>query len=112
MDQGKAEAKARDIAKPLQMTKGNRTKITNRYVRRWTPLKEEASVALGRSKRNGFAKEVKSARHERSALLGTKSFRKCRVSRPEITYSKPVSTAIQAASKCSARLQPFWSGST
>ena len=33
-DQGKAEPKPSDIARPLQMTNGNRTKITKRYVRR------------------------------------------------------------------------------
>ncbi len=45
---GNAESKAGDSARPVQITRGNRTKITVRYAARCSTLYETASASSGR----------------------------------------------------------------
>ena len=74
---------AGDIARPVQMTNGNRTKITRRYVSRCSTLYDQASSSLAGRKRKCWAITFESALHERSARAGSKFRRKCPVKQSE-----------------------------
>src|ERR1700733_570276 len=81
---GIAESKAGDIARPVQITSGNRKKITVRYAVRCITLYEWASVSSGGPRRRYFAKTFQKARQFLSGGAGNRFFRKWPVHRLKI----------------------------
>src|SRR5271155_3243975 len=81
---GARDSKAGDIASPVQMINGKHRKMTTRYVKRCNTLYDQASFALGRSKRRCWAMEIPSRLGERSERVGSK-FRRPR----KVTRSQP-----------------------
>ncbi len=55
---GIAETKEGDMARPVQIISGNRTKIMSRYAMRCNTLYDQASSAPGRAKRKCCAMEI------------------------------------------------------
>src|SRR3954447_18647281 len=82
--QGNAETNAGDIARPVQIINGNRTRITNKYVSRWSKLYDQASVSLGRSKRRCLASVLENSYRVKPALPGSRFLRKCPLASPKI----------------------------
>src|SRR5690349_12827505 len=78
------ETMAGDIARPVQITNGKRTKITNRYVSRCSTLYDEASASLAGVRRKCLAITIESACRERPVRAGSKFRRKCPLSNPYI----------------------------
>src|SRR5262245_48100619 len=97
---GTADTNAGDIASPVQMTSGNRTKITRMYVSRCTRLYDHASAATGRANRRCRTTARETARIEPSLAASSRFLRKWPLAAPQVTYSAPVSTRTHAASKC------------
>src|ERR1700751_2823354 len=93
---GARDSKADDIARPVQMINGKHRKMTTRYVRRCNTLYDQASFALGRSKRRCWAMEIPSRLGDRSERAGSKFRRKCPPKNPKATQKKPVPATIQA----------------
>src|SRR5271170_5421482 len=73
---GTAESNAGDIARPVQITSGNRTKITVRYAVRCITLYEWASVSFDCSRRRYFVMTFQKARQFLSGGAGNRCFRK------------------------------------
>src|SRR5271170_1874984 len=81
---GTAESKAGDIARPVQITSGNRTKITVRYTVRCITLYEWASFSSDGSRRRYFAMTFQKAGQFLSGGAGNRFFRKWPVHRLKI----------------------------
>ncbi len=81
---GNAPLNAGDIASPVQISSGNNTKITIRYVARCTTLYDRASAASGGPRRNVFAITPRNALQVLCSGPGTSSLRKCPLRNPAI----------------------------
>src|ERR1700740_3588704 len=82
------ELKAGDIASPVQITSGKRTKITIRYAVLWSTLYEKASALSGRPRCMCFAITPRYAPHVLSAGAGNRLLRKWPLHNPQMVQTR------------------------